>query len=244
MTSTASAAVADAENLVIGCGGAIGGAVARQLLAEGESVIGISRHRPPLSHPRFEWLPCPSYAEIEVASLCETLSARSERLNRVVIATGMLHDAQHRPERRLESVREPSLMALYRANAVLPQLWLSGLLPRFVGQRHTTVAVLSARVGSIEDNRLGGWYGYRAAKAALNMLLQCTAIELARRAPGVKLIAYHPGTVISPLSEPFAAGRQRLTPEFSAQRLLALMAEAPRDGALDFFDWNGARVLW
>jgi NAD(P)-dependent dehydrogenase (short-subunit alcohol dehydrogenase family) len=109
------------------------------------------------------------------------------------------------------------------------------------------VAVLSARVGSIGDNRLGGWYGYRASKAALNMFLQTAAVEYARRARRVKLLAFHPGTTDTALSAPFqknvAAGKL-FTPDFVAQRLLGLMDAAEPDGRLGFLDWAGKTVPW
>ena len=107
--------------------------------------------------------------------------------------------------------------------------------------------MLSARVGSIADNHLGGWYSYRCAKAALNMGLKSAAIELARRAKGIKLVAFHPGTVDTPLSEPFqknVAPEKLFEPAFVAERLDEILAAHAADGELSYLDWAGKAVPW
>ena len=107
--------------------------------------------------------------------------------------------------------------------------------------------MLSARVGSIGDNHLGGWYAYRASKAALNMLLKTAAIEYSRRSANVKLLSFHPGTTDTPLSKPFqssVAADKLFTPDFVAAQLIALMTAADIDGQLAFIDWNGQSIDW
>lgn len=155
----------------------------------------------------------------------------------LVICNGLLQQGGIRPEKRLEALNLEAMTLLYQTNALLPLL----------GSSPCTLAVLSARVGSIGDNRAGGWYGYRAAKAALNMLLKCAAIELARRAPGVKLLAFHPGTVDTPLSRPFhgnlAAGSLHSPPQ-AAEHLVTLMARLTPDGELSYLDWRGEPIEW
>ncbi|MGL5504805.1 MAG: SDR family NAD(P)-dependent oxidoreductase, partial [Aeromonas veronii] len=149
-------------------------------------------------------------------------------------------------EKRLEALNLAAMTRLYQTNALLPLRWISQLLPLF-GREPCTLAVLSARVGSIGDNRAGGWYGYRASKAALNMLLKCAAIELARRAPGVKLLAFHPGTVDTPLSRPFHANvppGNVQSPELVADHLINLMNRLQPDGELSFLDWQGKPIEW
>ena len=106
---------------------------------------------------------------------------------------------------------------------------------------------LSARVGSINDNRMGGWYSYRASKSALNMLLKTAAIEYARRAKNVKLIAFHPGTTDTALSKPYqknVAKGKLFKPDFVARQLLSLVAKTPVDGTLSFLDWDHQAVDW
>lgn len=164
----------------------------------------------------------------------------------LVICNGLLQQGSIRPEKRLEVLNLEAMTQLYQTNALLPLRWISQLLP-LLGSSPCTLAVLSARVGSIGDNRTGGWYGYRAAKAALNMLLKCAAIELARRAPGVKLLAFHPGTVDTPLSRPFhgnlAAGSLH-SPQQAAADLVTLMARLTPDGGLSYLDWRGTPIEW
>ena len=107
--------------------------------------------------------------------------------------------------------------------------------------------MLSARVGSIGDNRLGGWYSYRASKAALNMMLKCAALELKRLNRGAKLVAYHPGTVDTPLSQPFQAGvapEKLLSAEKAAEALERVLGELTADGELSYLDWRGEVIPW
>jgi NAD(P)-dependent dehydrogenase (short-subunit alcohol dehydrogenase family) len=167
-------------------------------------------------------------------------------LRHLVICSGLLHQGKIQPEKRLEALNLDAMTHLYQTNALLPLRWISQLLPLF-GREPCTLAVLSARVGSIGDNRAGGWYGYRASKAALNMLLKCAAIELARRAPGVKLLAFHPGTTDTPLSRPFHANvpvGNVQSPEQVANHLVNLMNRLQPDGELSFLDWQGKPIEW
>ncbi|MBJ7537231.1 SDR family NAD(P)-dependent oxidoreductase [Marinomonas transparens] len=124
---------------------------------------------------------------------------------------------------------------------------LSKLIHVLQGNEATQVAVFSARVGSISDNKMGGWYSYRASKAALNMLIQTSAVEYARRAKNVKLIAFHPGTTDTPLSKPFqhAVPEGRLfSADFVATRLLAIMNNVKMDNKAAYLDWNNQTIEW
>jgi NAD(P)-dependent dehydrogenase (short-subunit alcohol dehydrogenase family) len=160
------------------------------------------------------------------------------------IATGFLHNKQFQPERRHEQMSSEALQFAYQMNAVAPMLFLSQWMRHWPRRAPLKIGVLSARVGSISDNRLGGWHSYRASKAALNMLIKNFAIELQRSHPLVTLIGFQPGTTQSPLSSPFT-GRvpeeQLQTPEFTASHLLSAMAErSPVDSGL-LFDFLGQR---
>jgi NAD(P)-dependent dehydrogenase (short-subunit alcohol dehydrogenase family) len=129
----------------------------------------------------------------------------------------------------------------------LPAMVLKAFMPLIRASNAPRIAVLSARVGSIEDNKLGGWYAYRASKAALNMLLRTASIELKRLNRQAKLIAYHPGTVDTPLSKPFqrnVPSDQLLTPEFAARRLHEVLLEAGVAGELSYLDWRGETIPW
>lgn len=234
--------------VVIGASGGIGAALVAHWLAAGVGpVIAISRQPAPagLSSPGLHWLCC-DYSDEQMVAAVARIAELAPRPHRVVICNGILHQGEIQPEKRLEALNLDAITRLYQTNALLPLRWISQLLPLF-GREPCTLAVLSARVGSIGDNRAGGWYGYRASKAALNMLLKCAAIELARRAPGVKLLAFHPGTVDTPLSRPFhanvPAGNVQ-SPERVAGHLANLMNRLQPDGELSFLDWQGKPIEW
>ncbi|MGR1223781.1 SDR family NAD(P)-dependent oxidoreductase [Aeromonas veronii] len=234
--------------VVIGASGGIGAALVTHWLAAGVGpVIAISRQPAPAeaSSPALHWLCC-DYSDEQMATAVARIAELAPRPHRVVICNGILHQGEIQPEKRLEAINLDAMTRLYQTNALLPLRWISQLLPLF-GREPCTLAVLSARVGSIGDNRTGGWYGYRASKAALNMLLRCAAIELARRAPGVKLLAFHPGTVDTQLSRPFhanvPAGNVQ-SPELVADHLINLMNRLQPDGELSFLDWQGKPIEW
>lgn len=233
--------------MVIGANGGIGRAVAARWLASGrfDTVFGISRSDPLLAS--LQWHAC-DYSDNAIAASGRWLAEQQGSVERVAICTGLLHDAALQPEKRIEELRGDAMLASLRANTVVPALWLQALLPVLArGDSPCVVAALSARVGSIGDNRLGGWYSYRASKAALNMVLQNAAIEFARRARRVKLLAFHPGTTDTALSKPFQANvpvEKLFAPAFVAQRLDADMDRAVVDGVLDFIDWDGQSIVW
>ncbi|MFB3948202.1 SDR family NAD(P)-dependent oxidoreductase [Aeromonas veronii bv. sobria] len=234
--------------VVIGASGGIGAALVAHWLAAGVGpVIAISRQPAPAgaSSPALHWLCC-DYSDEQMATAVARIAELAPRPHRVVICNGILHQGEIQPEKRLEAINLDAMTRLYQTNALLPLRWINQLLPLF-GREPCILAVLSARVGSIGDNRTGGWYGYRASKAALNMLLKCAAIELARRAPGVKLLAFHPGTVDTQLSRPFhanvPAGNVQ-SPELVADHLINLMNRLQPDGELSFLDWQGKPIEW
>ncbi|MDH0174360.1 SDR family NAD(P)-dependent oxidoreductase [Aeromonas dhakensis] len=231
--------------VVIGAGGGLGGALVAHWLAAGAApVIAVSRQPQPAGFniSKLHWLRC-DYSDEQLAEAVARIGELAPRPRWLVICN---EQGSIRPEKRLEALNLEAMTQLYQTNALLPLRWISQLLP-LLGSSPCTLAVLSARVGSIGDNRAGGWYGYRAAKAALNMLLKCAAIELARRAPGVKLMAFHPGTVDTPLSRPFhgnlAAGSLH-SPQQAAADLVTLMARLTPDGELSYLDWRGEPIEW
>ncbi len=227
--------------LVVGASGAIGGAVAAALEADPRAgrVERMSR-----SAEDFAGATDEQGLAATAARLKETAGA----LHLVFVATGGLVIGDHRPEKTLDDLAPDRLAAQFALNAVLPALVLKhfhALSPR---KERSFFAALSARVGSIGDNRLGGWYGYRAAKAALNQLLHGAAIEIARRRPEAVVAALHPGTVESPLSRPFrpegAARPEVMTPEESAGRLLAVLNGLTPARSGGFWDWRGEEIAW
>ncbi len=232
---------------MIGAGSAIAGAAVSAILDDPDDlrVVTVSRSvqaaRPGVSH-----LVCDNSVE-DIERVVEALQGLQGRLRRVIIAQGMLHSETIMPEKRLEELDAAVLHQLFDVNAVGPMMWVSRLLPLLRGDSDCVLTVFSARVGSISDNRKGGWYSYRASKAALNMLMKTAAIEYARRASNVKLMAFHPGTVDTPLSRPFqrrVPENRLFTPEYVARRLLEHMDAALMDGELSFIDWDGRPVSW
>ena len=221
--------------VVIGASGAIGQALLQQLQHDPRcaAVIGVSRQ----SSPGLDLL-----SEASIAACAQALAGQGP-FHLVVDATGALTVHGRGPEKRLDELDATHLLDALQLNAVGPGLLLKHLAPLLASGQRVIWGKLSARVGSIEDNHKGGWYGYRAAKAALNMLLQTAAIELARRRPLAVVAALQPGTVQSALSQPFV-GNDALRPEESAQRLLAVLDALQPTGRAQFVDHQGQSIPW
>jgi NAD(P)-dependent dehydrogenase (short-subunit alcohol dehydrogenase family) len=163
----------------------------------------------------------------------------------VLVASGLLHGDRVSPERSYRELSPEALADSFAVNAIGPALVAKHFLPLLPRKGPAVFACLSARVGSITDNRLGGWYGYRASKAALNMLIRTLAIELARTAPDAICVGLHPGTVDTALSAPFQRGvpAERLfTPTYSAARLLEVLTTLTPAQSGGCFAWDGTPV--
>lgn len=182
--------------------------------------------------------------EDSIAAAAATLAAGpAPRL--VIVATGLLHDGDLGPEKSLRSLDPAWLARLYAVNAIGPALVAKHFLPIMPRTGRTVFAALSARVGSIGDNRLGGWHGYRAAKAALNMLVRNVAIEERRRNDRAIVVTLHPGTVDTALSKPFQRGVEpgRLfEPERAALQLLDVIENLKPADSGKLFDWGGKEI--
>ena len=187
----------------------------------------------------------PGLDVLSEASIADCAQALAEQgpFHFVLDATGALTVNARGPEKRLDELDAGHLLDAMALNAVGPALLLKHFTPLLALGPRVIWAKLSARVGSIDDNRKGGWYGYRAAKAALNMLLQTAAIEIARRRPLALVAALQPGTVRSALSQPFV-GDDAMAPEDSAQRLLAVLDALQPTGRAQFVDHQGQVIAW
>lgn len=221
--------------VVFGASGAIGSAFVAHLQRDPrcQRVIGLSRH----STPRID---------LDDESLLENAAAAMAAhgpVHLVLDATGTLMPDGHAPEKRLDDLTPNALARAFALNATGPTLLLKHFGPLLATGERVVWGKLSARVGSIGDNRKGGWYGYRASKAALNMLLQCTAIEWARRRPLAVVAALQPGTVRSRLSAPFV-GSQADDPAEAAARLLRVLDALPPQPHAHFVDHRGEVVPW
>ncbi|MGK0441412.1 MAG: NAD(P)-dependent dehydrogenase (short-subunit alcohol dehydrogenase family) [Pseudohongiellaceae bacterium] len=235
--------------LVIGASSAIAKAVINQLTSEQQEVIQISRafiaeQKSPLQFS------LPDYSEASINNCLAEISANYDlkRLTRVIICTGILHQGEYlKPEKALSQLNEKNLLALLTINTITPLLWIKNLIYHFAKQQRCKILVLSARIGSITDNNIGGWISYRSSKAALNMALKTTGIEVARTHQNLKLIAYHPGTVDTPLSKPFSKNipdNKLFSPELGAQYLLTVLNKAKHDQVVSYLDWNNQSIDW
>ncbi len=233
----------EGQALVIGAQGGLGSALSAQVQASAPQawVQGISRQ----SEPAVDLLD-----EASVAALAQHVQAQQLSTGRplrlVIDATGFLHGQGFEPEKTWRSL-DPAHMALsFAINATGPALLMKHLLPLLPREGKAVFATLSAKVGSIGDNQLGGWYSYRAAKAALNQLVHTAAIELKRQRPQAVCVSLHPGTVDTGLSGPFAkTGLNVQTPEQAALRLLTVidgLDAAQHSGG--FMDYQGQTLPW
>lgn len=223
--------------VIFGATGGIGGALVEAIQAAGrfEQVVAFSRS----SLPSIDLL---DEASLEHAS---AFAAARGELRLVIDATGFLHDDRQGPEKSWRQLDAINLARSFALNAIGPALIMKHVLPRLPRSGKAVFATLSARVGSIGENRLGGWYAYRSSKAALNQLVRTAAVELARRSSDAICIALHPGTVATALSAPFAAsGLEVHSPAVAAQYLLAVVDQLSADANGGFFDWRGQPVPW
>jgi NAD(P)-dependent dehydrogenase (short-subunit alcohol dehydrogenase family) len=225
--------------VVIGASGGIGGAFEAALVEEGafEVVHGFARSRSGTQHLDL----------LDEASIAAAAAhvAQGPPPTLVIVATGLLHAGDHGPEKALRDLEPDWLARVYAVNAIGPALVAKHFLPVMPRTGRSVFAALSARVGSISDNRLGGWHGYRASKAALNMLVRNLAIEERRRNDRAIVVALHPGTVDTGLSRPFQGSVQpgRLfDAERAALQLLDVIEQLKIPDSGKLFDYEGAEI--
>jgi NAD(P)-dependent dehydrogenase (short-subunit alcohol dehydrogenase family) len=254
---------ANTVSLVIGASGGIGKALVH-LLASAEPDVGDNPNKViALSRTGYKdatWtdsvtaISLPEHNERSIEAFVKDLQAQGTRVKLVIVATGILHNESQglRPEKRLEDISEEALATYFAVNSTLPALWMKYLVTVMV-KENPSIVCISARVGSISDNKLGGWYGYRASKAALNMLVKTAAVEYTRRLKAPLLMCYHPGTVDTGLSAPFqknVKAKKLFTPGFTANQLLIHLStlrasrHSNHDESCHFIDWDGKVVTW
>lgn len=223
--------------VVVGSSGGLGAALATALAQDGARVHAFSRSGSAGTIDIED--------EASVANAASTLSG-GERLDLVLVASGLLHSDRITPEKSLRQLSAASFERYFAVNATGPALVAKHFLPLLRKDRPAVFAALSARVGSIGDNRLGGWYGYRASKAALNMVVKTLAIELARTHPQAACVALHPGTVATGLSAPFRNGvpAERLfSADTAARHLLDVIGGLSASKSGGIFAWDGTAII-
>ncbi|MFN6979993.1 MAG: SDR family NAD(P)-dependent oxidoreductase [Gemmobacter sp.] len=217
--------------LVIGASGGIGAALAAALAGGGAEVTGLSRSGDGLD-------------VTDEGSVAAALGALEPPYETVLVATGALTIGPHGPEKTIRALDPAALAAQFALNAAGPALVLKHALRLMPRDAPCRFAALSARVGSIGDNGLGGWYAYRAAKAALNQLIHTAAIEVARTHRQSVVVTLHPGTVETAFGPQYRAGHPAISPAQSAAALLDVLGRLTPADTGGFFDWQGARIPW
>ncbi len=230
--------------VVIGSGGGIGAAMLAQLQDDTAyrqtyaQVLGFSRS----TEVSINYLDESSIAKAaqSTASLCATSNLQ---LRLLIVATGFLHGEQGQPERSFANLDAGYLSHVFQINTLGPALVMKHFLPLLPKTGRCVAGFVSARVGSISDNALGGWYGYRASKAALNQLVKTAAVELTRRNKGSICVSLHPGTVATDLSQPFAKTGLNVRPaQTAATELLAVLAELQPSSTGCLVDYQGQKL--
>ena len=233
--------------VIIGGSGAIGRAFTLHLSASypKATIHAFSRHQPEkvLLNVKYHTIDYQDENSIEKSAL---VASRETPLDMVIVATGILHDGELMPEKSQKELSAEKFHRLFEINTIVPALVAKHFLPKLNRENRSVFAALSARVGSISDNQLGGWYAYRASKAALNMVIKNAAIEISRRNKKAIIVGLHPGTVDSNLSKPFQVNvpdGKLFTPKYSVQKLLEILTTLTSKQSGKCFAWDGKEIL-
>jgi NAD(P)-dependent dehydrogenase (short-subunit alcohol dehydrogenase family) len=250
--------------LIVGAGRGIGLEFVRQFLQTDRSDRVYATYRDPqselltLADARLRCFPMDITEEAQIAAVVKEIQAETADLNLgisfVINCVGILHEGAMQPEKSLRQINAEQLLHYFQVNSVGAVLLAKHIQPLLkpragtpAAQTRAIFATISAKVGSIGDNHLGGWYGYRASKAALNMLMRSTAIEYKRTCPRAIVVTLHPGTTDTQLSRPF---QRHVPPEklFSVERtvgqLLTVLDRLQESDSGEFFSWDGSRLPW
>lgn len=222
--------------LVIGSSGSIGSAVFSYLQETRgpQHVMGLSRR-----HHGFDITD-----EASIASAARHFKQSDQQFDLIFDATGILEVDGTRPEKSFDELTTATMTKAYLVNTIGPALLFKHFMPLLVPKERSVFATLSARVGSIGDNRLGGWMSYRASKAALNQIVRCAAIEAKRHSKNSIVVALHPGTIESELTRKYAKGRYTATADESAANLLNVLSSLSENDTGSFFDYAGKPIIW
>ncbi|NNF25492.1 MAG: SDR family NAD(P)-dependent oxidoreductase [Rhodobacteraceae bacterium] len=216
--------------LIIGASGGIGAALSDTLRARGATVTGLSR-----SGDGFD--------VTDAASVARHLGALDGPFDLVIVATGILAPSGTSPEKSLDAIDAEAMARTLAVNTIGPALILANLPRLLPRETRSVTAVLTARVGSIGDNKMGGWYSYRASKAAANQIVHGAAIEIGRKHKEAIVVALHPGTVATPFTASYP-GHKKVAPDQAAANLLDVMDGLARAQSGGFFDYAGKEIPW
>jgi len=185
--------------------------------------------------------------EAQIAQGMAQIQRQIDKLHLVLYCVGLLHEDNLQPEKSLQQVQADHLLRYFQVNSIGAVLLAKQVLPLLKHGDRSVFASLSAKVGSIGDNQLGGWYGYRASKAALNMFMRTMAIEYSRKSPKTLVVMLHPGTTDTRLSQPFQrpVPPEKLFPvERTVAQLLSVIEALGANDSGEFFSWDGSRLPW
>tara|TARA_B110000259_G_scaffold16306_1_gene17136 strand:- start:1515 stop:2243 length:729 start_codon:yes stop_codon:yes gene_type:complete len=236
----------DLNIVVIGASGSLGSEFIRQLSGDGKikSIFAFSRSVIEFNDSKVESFFIDIEDEESIKSAANKAS-KDVKIDMVIVATGMLHDTNINPEKSLRDLSKEKFHQLFSINTIAPAIIAKHFLPKLNKDSKSIFAALSARVGSISDNQLGGWYSYRASKSALNMVLKNASIEIGRSNKTAIVVGLHPGTVDSELSKPFqnAVSKEKLfTAKYSVQKLLEVMDSLTPSDSGDILDFNRIKI--
>jgi NAD(P)-dependent dehydrogenase (short-subunit alcohol dehydrogenase family) len=242
---------------VVGASQGIGLEFVRQLLKHSatEKLFATYRHTPGVElsslkeqfPDRLILLAVDVTDETQIAAAVTQIKLHAKQLHFVMYCVGVLHDGEFQPEKSLQQIQPDNLLRYFQVNSIGAVLFAKHLVPLLKHGDRSVFASISAKVGSIGDNEIGGWYGYRASKAALNMFMRTTAIEYRRKSPNTLIILLHPGTTDTRLSKPFQRGvpPEKLFPvERTVTQLLHVIYNLQPEDSGQFFSWNGDRLPW
>jgi NAD(P)-dependent dehydrogenase (short-subunit alcohol dehydrogenase family) len=247
----------EANALIVGASQGIGLGFMQQLVADGRFGRIYGTYRRPdtaeglislaQTHPHLTPLMMDVTSEDSMAQAVARMQATTPRLHLVVYCVGLLHDGDFQPEKSVRQITSDQLVRSFQVNAVGAALLTKHLFPLLKHDQPSVFGAISAKVGSIGDNRLGGWYGYRASKAALNMLIKTASLEYARKSPNTIFALLHPGTTDTRLSQPFQRGvpPEKLFPVArTVAQLMAVMDGLEPSDSGAFWSWDGSRLPW
>lgn len=236
----------DLNIVIIGASGSLGNEFVKHLSKEErvKSIFAFSRSKTEFNNSKVESHFIDIEDEESIKSSAERVS-KNANIDIVIVATGMLHDERINPEKSLKDLTKEKFHKLFSINVIAPAIIAKHFLPKLSKERKSIFAALSARVGSITDNYLGGWYSYRSSKSALNMFLKNASIEINRSNKNAIIIGLHPGTVDSNLSKPFqgSVSKEKLfTPKYSSKKLLEVIENLNLSDSGSLIDFNGIKI--
>lgn len=239
--------------LIVGASQGIGLEFVRQFLQTNRVDLVYATYRNPqsellaISDPRLRCLPMDITEEAQIKTVVQKIQTETAALHYVINCVGVLHEGAMQPEKSLRQLNAEQLLRYFQVNSIGAVLLAKHVQPLLKHCERAILATFSAKIGSISDNYLGGWYGYRASKAALNMFMRTTAIEYKRTCPRAIVVTLHPGTTDTRLSRPFQRNvpPEKLFPVVrTVRQLLTVLDQLQESDSGEFFSWDGSRLPW